>query len=136
MQVSGTACQTNKSSTPSASKSHKTNRSPKSTRCSAQCEHSLAPDTSSAAGRGCDNMTVLIIAILGSRTEGEWYTWIVDRVERGWGYGTPGEVPRIYSESRLMMFQARRETREGGVSEESLVRYVASVGGKESKRYT
>ncbi|KAJ8472591.1 hypothetical protein ONZ45_g16601 [Pleurotus djamor] len=35
------------------------------------CDHCLAPDTSSGTGVGCDNMTVLIVALLQGRTKEE-----------------------------------------------------------------
>jgi len=76
------------------------------------CDHCLAPDTSSGAGIGCDNMTVLIVAILGGRTTEEWYSWITDRVKQNYGYQTPTTVPQIYAQSRLMAFKARREAQE------------------------
>ncbi|KAE9404078.1 PP2C-domain-containing protein [Gymnopus androsaceus JB14] len=76
------------------------------------CEHCLAPDTSSGAGIGCDNMTVLIVALLHGRTKEEWSAWIKDRVEKQYGYPTPSELPQIYSQSRLMSFRARRDAVE------------------------
>lgn len=48
----------------------------------------LAPD-SDWGGVGCDNMTIMIIGLLGGRTKEEWYDTIAKRVERGEGYPTP-----------------------------------------------
>lgn len=76
------------------------------------CEHCLAPDTSSGAGIGCDNMTVLIVALLNGRTKEEWYSWVTDRVKQNYGYETPKTLPQIYAQSRLMAFKARREAQE------------------------
>lgn len=76
------------------------------------CDHCLAPDTSSGAGIGCDNMTVLIVAILNGRTKEEWYSWITDRVMANYGYETPSILPQIYATSRLMAYKARREAQE------------------------
>lgn len=76
------------------------------------CEHCLAPDTTSPAGIGCDNMTVLIVAILNGRTKQEWYDWIGDRVKNQYGYPTPSTIPQIYAASRLMAYKARREAME------------------------
>lgn len=76
------------------------------------CDHCLAPDTNSGAGIGCDNMTVLIVALLHGRTKQEWYSWITDRVNKDYGYETPKTLPPIYSQSRLMSFKARREANE------------------------
>lgn len=50
-------------------------------------ETCLAPD-SDLGGVGCDNMTFLVIAILGNRTKQEWYDWVRQRVESGSGYQT------------------------------------------------
>lgn len=76
------------------------------------CEHCIAPDTSSGTGIGCDNMTVLIIAILHGKTKQEWYEWITDRVKSGYGFSTPNTIPQIYSPARLMAYKARREAQE------------------------
>lgn len=76
------------------------------------CDHCLAPDTSSGAGIGCDNMTVLIIAILNGRTKEEWYALVTDRVQQNYGFETPKAVPQIYAQSRLNAFKARREAQE------------------------
>ena len=76
------------------------------------CEHCLAPDTSSGAGIGCDNMTVLIVALLNGKTKEEWYKWMKDRVESKYGWNTPDTLPQIYSQNRLMAFKARREAQE------------------------
>ncbi|KAF9221630.1 PP2C-domain-containing protein [Gyrodon lividus] len=80
--------------------------------CEEMCDHCLAPDTSSGAGIGCDNMTVLIVAILNGRTKQEWYDWITDRVKNGYGFATPSTIPQIYSQNRLMAYEARREAQE------------------------
>ena len=76
------------------------------------CEYCLAPDTSSGTGIGCDNMTLLIIAILNGRTKQEWYDWVTDRVKTGYGFRTPNTIPQIYSPARLMSYKARREAQE------------------------
>ncbi|EPQ54511.1 PP2C-domain-containing protein [Gloeophyllum trabeum ATCC 11539] len=62
------------------------------------CDHCLAPNTTEGTGVGCDNMTVLIVAILHGRTKEQWYEWIKDRVENKYGYDTPREVKAIYSQ--------------------------------------
>lgn len=76
------------------------------------CEHCLAPDTSSKTGIGCDNMTVLIVAILHGKTKQEWYDWVADRVKNSYGYATPDVLPQIYSQDRLSSYRARREAME------------------------
>ena len=73
------------------------------------CDHCLAPDTISGLGVGCDNMTVLVVALLQGRTLEEWYEWIRDRVEKNYGYETPLEPRQLYSQSRLMSFKAEQE---------------------------
>jgi len=80
--------------------------------CEEMCELCLAPDTNGGAGIGCDNMTVLIVAILHGRTLDEWYNWVTDRVQNKYGYPTPDQLPQLYSQSRLMSFKARREAFE------------------------
>ncbi|KAJ7044097.1 phosphatase 2C-like domain-containing protein [Mycena alexandri] len=76
------------------------------------CEHCLAPDTSSGAGIGCDNMTILIVALLHGRTKEEWAAWVTDRVKKEYGYKTPSVLPQLYAQSRLMSFKVRREAQE------------------------
>jgi len=63
---------------------------------------------------GCDNMTILIVAILHGRTKEEWYSWMADRVKQEHGYKTPLVLPQIYAQCRLMSFKRRREFREAG----------------------
>jgi len=76
------------------------------------CEHCLAPDTSSGAGIGCDNMTIMIVALLHGRTKEEWAAWVTDRVKNEYGYKTPNTLPQLYAQSRLMSFRVRREAQE------------------------
>ncbi|PPR07801.1 hypothetical protein CVT26_014986 [Gymnopilus dilepis] len=80
--------------------------------CEMIFDHCLAPDTSSGAGIGCDNMTIMIIAITHGRTKEQWYAWIKDRVKKGYGYSTPTSPPQLYSASRVMTFRQRQEARE------------------------
>lgn len=70
------------------------------------CDHCLAPDSEFVTG--CDNMTVLIVAILGGRTKEEWYSWVTDRVKQKYGYETPNTLPQIYAQSRIMAFKSRQ----------------------------
>lgn len=58
--------------------------------CEELMDRCLAPD-SDWGGVGCDNMTVMIIAIRGTRSKDEWADWMVERVEKGVGYATPKE---------------------------------------------
>ncbi len=41
----------------------------------------LAPD-SELGGIGCDNMTVVIVALLNGRTLEEWAAWVKERVNK------------------------------------------------------
>jgi protein phosphatase PTC2/3 len=72
------------------------------------CDHCLAPDTS-RPDVGCDNMSVLIIAITHGRSKEEWYAWIADRVRNNYGYDTPSTLPQLYTHSRLVAFRAKKE---------------------------
>ncbi|KAI0354945.1 PP2C-domain-containing protein [Trametes cingulata] len=80
--------------------------------CEEICELCLAPDTTTGAGIGCDNMTIMIVALLHGRTEEQWYQWITDRVKNKYGYKTPETLPQLYSTSRLMSFKVKREAYE------------------------
>src|SRR6266540_425754 len=80
--------------------------------CEMMCDHCLAPDTTSGAGIGCDNMTVLVVAITHGRTKEEWYEWVKERVKTEYGYKTPSTFPQLYAQSRLLSFRARREAQE------------------------
>lgn len=87
--------------------------------CENICELCLAPDTTSGAGIGCDNMTVMIVAFLNGMTKPQWYDMIRDRVDKNVGYRTPREMPQIYTTTRLLTFRARRDAqaerdRDGG----------------------
>jgi protein phosphatase 2C family protein 2/3 len=80
--------------------------------CETIMEHCLAPDTHGAQGIGCDNMTILIVAILNGKTEEEWYAMVKDRVEKKSGFNTPEAPPQIYSAARLMSWRTRRANLE------------------------
>ncbi|KAL1950327.1 hypothetical protein VTO73DRAFT_5451 [Trametes versicolor] len=80
--------------------------------CEMICELCLAPDTTTGAGIGCDNMTIMVVALLHGRTEEEWYQWVTERVRSKYGYPTPETIPQLYSTSRLMSFKVKREAYE------------------------
>ncbi|KAI8636572.1 phosphatase 2C-like domain-containing protein [Parasitella parasitica] len=46
--------------------------------CEQIIDHCLAPD-SSGGGIGCDNMSIIIVAILNGKTEEQWYDWMAAR---------------------------------------------------------
>lgn len=58
----------------------------------------LAPD-SELGGIGCDNMTVVIVALLGGRTLEEWTAWVKERVDKKIGYDTPDSVADVFGHS-------------------------------------
>lgn len=86
--------------------------------CENIMEHCLAPDTHGAQGIGCDNMTILIVAILNGKTEEEWYAMIKDRVANKVGYETPESPPQIYSAARIISWRTRRANVEALEREE------------------
>ncbi|KAL8656844.1 MAG: hypothetical protein Q9226_002516 [Calogaya cf. arnoldii] len=57
-------------------------------------DNCLAP-SSETGGVGCDNMTMVIIALLRGKTKDEWYQEIADRVSRGDGPCAPPEFAEI-----------------------------------------
>ena len=77
-------------------------------------DHCLAPDTNSWVGMGCDNMTLLIVALTHGRSKEEWYAWIADRVKNNYGYETPSTLPspQLYAQSRLMAFREHHRSLE------------------------
>jgi len=60
--------------------------------CELMMDKCLAPD-SDWGGVGCDNMTVMLVALLNGKTKEEWYDWMVERVEKNVGYTTPQNLP-------------------------------------------
>ncbi|KAF8327022.1 uncharacterized protein EI90DRAFT_1857937 [Cantharellus anzutake] len=80
--------------------------------CMTRC---LSPDSDVAGGVGCDNMTILIVALLHGRTLDQWYDWIIDRVEKKVGYDTPRSFGPLYSASRYAHAAAVRS----GLGEDS-----------------
>lgn len=76
------------------------------------CELCLAPDTESGAGIGCDNITILIVALLNGKTREQWRAWVTDRVKNHVGHATPDALPQLYSQNRLMAFKAKRAAEE------------------------
>jgi protein phosphatase 2C family protein 2/3 len=72
------------------------------------CELCLAPDTESGAGIGCDNMTMLVVALLNGKSKEEWKAWVTDRVKNHVGHATPETLPQLYSQARLAAFKAKR----------------------------
>ncbi|CAO3677847.1 unnamed protein product [Rhizopus microsporus] len=46
--------------------------------CEQIMDHCLSPDND-GGGVGCDNMSIIIVAILNGKTEEEWYEWMASR---------------------------------------------------------
>lgn len=53
-------------------------------------DNCLSP-SSETGGVGCDNMTMIVVALLRGKTKDEWYQEIADRVSRGDGPCAPPE---------------------------------------------
>lgn len=69
--------------------------------CEDMMSRCLSPDSDVAGGIGCDNMTVLVVAILNGRTLDEWYDWVADRVEKKVGHDTPQTYDNLYPPPRI-----------------------------------
>ena len=52
---------------------------------------------SETGGVGCDNMTMIIIALLRGKSKDEWYKEIADRVASGEGPCAPPEYGKLPS---------------------------------------
>jgi len=52
---------------------------------------------SETGGIGCDNMTVVVVALLGGRTPEEWQVWVKERVEKKVGRDTPASIPDVFA---------------------------------------
>jgi len=79
------------------------------------CELCLAPDTESGAGIGCDNMTMLVVAILNGKTQGQWKEWVTNRVKNDVGHATPRALPQLYPPNRLEAFKLKRNAEPRGL---------------------
>jgi len=79
--------------------------------CEVTIQRCCAPDADTGAGIGCDNMTMIVIALLNGRTLDQWYDWVADRVQQNVGYETPEDLPQVFSESRILAAQHRSQFR-------------------------
>ncbi|KAL7423596.1 Protein phosphatase 2C 2 [Cryptotrichosporon argae] len=59
----------------------------------------LATD-SETGGIGCDNMTVVVVALLGGRTPEEWAAWVKERVDNKVGRDTPLSIPDVFGHAQ------------------------------------
>lgn len=67
--------------------------------CENMMDNCLA-SSSETGGVGCDNMTMIIIALLKGKSKDEWYKEIADRVSNGDGPCAPPEYGEISSASK------------------------------------
>jgi protein phosphatase 2C family protein 2/3 len=91
------------------------------------CELCLAPDTESGAGIGCDNMTMLVVAILNGKTHDQWKEWVTNRVKNDIGHATPRALPQLYPPNRLEAFKMKRNAEPRG-SEPTPYRVIELMG--------
>ncbi|CAG7852167.1 Protein phosphatase 2C homolog 2 Short=PP2C-2 [Serendipita indica DSM 11827] len=94
--------------------------------CETTIQRCCAPDADTGAGVGCDDMTMIVVAILNGRTIDQWYDWIAERVEKNYGYATGGS-PQIFAESRILAAQNRSQYRSNAASAPAL--YTARPAG-------
>ena len=66
--------------------------------CERLMDRCLAPD-SDWGGVGCDNMTVVVVALLNGRGVEGWYDWVAERVESEHGYKTPKSIPNPFAKA-------------------------------------
>lgn len=85
----------------------------------------LAPDAE-VGGIGCDNMTLLIVALLGDRTKAEWYEWIKQRVENKVGYDTPESVAPVF---RTHAQQAQNPSLFGNAAQRNMTLSLNGLNG-------
>lgn len=58
--------------------------------CENMMDNCLA-SSSETGGVGCDNMTIMVLALLNGKTKEEWYDLVADRVAKGDGPCAPPE---------------------------------------------
>lgn len=87
----------------------------------------LAPDAE-VGGIGCDNMTLLIVALLGDRTKEEWYQWVKSRVDDKVGHETPESVPPVFRSHGQQQHQAS-STMLGGAAANAQHNVTMSLNG-------
>lgn len=66
--------------------------------CENMMDNCLA-SSSETGGVGCDNMTMIVVALLKGKTKDEWYKEIADRVGEGDGPCAPPEYGKAPSKS-------------------------------------
>ncbi|KAL8927736.1 MAG: hypothetical protein Q9208_002151 [Pyrenodesmia sp. 3 TL-2023] len=69
-------------------------KQPLSKICENMMDNCLSP-SSETGGVGCDNMTMIVIALLRGKTKEEWYQEVADRVSKGDGPCAPKEFAEM-----------------------------------------
>ncbi|KAJ9110563.1 hypothetical protein QFC20_002892 [Naganishia adeliensis] len=87
----------------------------------------LAPD-SELGGIGCDNMTVVIVALLNGRTVEEWQEWVKKRVGEKLGYDTPERVADVFGHSQAVQLGAGNAGRQAGSPLANLQQVLGASG--------
>ncbi|KAL8645010.1 MAG: hypothetical protein Q9210_006953 [Variospora velana] len=85
--------------------------------CENMMDNCLSP-SSETGGVGCDNMTMVVVALLRGRTKDEWYLEVADRVSKGDGPCAPKEfgieVPSILEKAVMLTPTLAAEMRAPG----------------------
>lgn len=96
--------------------------------CEKLLDHLVAPDTDADSPAGCDNMTVLVVALLNGRTEDEWYAWVTERAKQNQNFQ---HLPQLYEDYRLTRFEKKKQImteRERQREEEVAANATTAVG--------
>ncbi|KAL8787018.1 MAG: hypothetical protein Q9213_002454 [Squamulea squamosa] len=80
--------------------------------CENMMDNCLSP-SSETGGVGCDNMTMIIVALLRGKTKDEWYQEIADRVSRGDGPCAPPEFGSEHVLTTLVLAELRANGQQG-----------------------
>ncbi|KAJ9123189.1 hypothetical protein QFC22_001382 [Naganishia vaughanmartiniae] len=88
----------------------------------------LAPD-SELGGIGCDNMTVVIVALLNGRTVEEWQEWVKKRVDEKVGYDTPERVADVFGHAQAVQLGPGSGGQRQNGSPLSALQQVLDVAG-------
>jgi len=73
--------------------------------CERLLDHLIAPDTDADSPVGCDNMTILVVALLNGKTEEEWYAQVSSRAKQNQDFQS---LPYLYAEFRLVRFEKKK----------------------------
>lgn len=73
--------------------------------CERLLDHLVAPDTDTDSPVGCDNMTVMVVALLNGKTEEEWYAQVSSRAKQN---PECQRLPTLYPEFRVSRFEKKK----------------------------